>query len=149
MYSRFDVRLPFFILVFLALVIVLGCNSAPMSTKPPYTPTPTSTPKPTYTPTPTPTFSEKDDQNSVRKSEIIDFILEDITVPVGTTIVWTNEDSNSHTTTSGVPPNVSGIWNSPFLEEGQKFSHTFTKVGEFRYWCRIHPFMTATVTVGK
>ena len=74
MYSRFDVRLPFFILVFLALVIVLGCNNVQITPKQPYTPTPTSTPKPTYTPTQTPTSSDRDDQDSVRKSEIIDFI---------------------------------------------------------------------------
>ena len=149
MFGRFDVRSAFLILVFLALIIVLGCNNVPITPKQPYTPTPTSTPKPTYTPTPTPTSPDRANENTVRRSEIIDFLLEDITVPVGTTIVWTNMDSNSHTTTSGVPPNLSGIWNSPFLEEGEKFSHTFTKVGEFRYWCRIHPFMTATIKVGK
>ena len=92
---------------------------------------------------------DESSQKPVRESEIIDFVFDDITVPVGTTIVWTNMDNKSHTTTSGVPPNVSGIWDSPFLEEGQKFSHTFTEVGEFPYWCRIHPFMTATVKVGK
>ena len=86
-------------------------------------------------------------QNPVRESEIIDFVFEDISVSVGTTVVWTNMDNKAHTTTSGVPPDVSGVWDSPFLKQSQTFSYRFTEVGEFEYWCRVHPFMTATVKV--
>ena len=86
-------------------------------------------------------------QNPVRESEIIDFVFEDISVSVGVTVVWTNMDNKAHTTTSGVPPDVSGVWDSPFLKQSQTFSYRFTEVGEFEYWCRVHPFMTATVKV--
>ena len=108
------------ILTFLAIVALLGCRNVSVN---------------------------ESSQNPVKESEIIDFTLEDISVPLGTTVVWTNMDNKSHTTTSGVPPNVSEIWDSPFLKQSQTFSFRFTEVGEFDYWCRVHPFMTATVNV--
>ena len=113
-------RLISLILTFLAIVTLLGCRNVSVNER---------------------------SQNPVRESEIIDFTLEDISVPVGTTVVWSNMDNKSHTTTSGVPPNVSEIWDSPFLKQSQTFSFRFTEVGEFDYWCRVHPFMTATVKV--
>jgi hypothetical protein len=33
------------------------------------------------------------------------------------------------------------------LKEGDFFAFTFNQVGTFPYFCTIHPFMTATVTV--
>lgn len=65
-----------------------------------------------------------------------------ITVPVGTTVRWTNQDSVAHTSTSN-----NGVWDSGNLRQGQSFSFTFTKPGTFPYFCAIHPSMTATVTV--
>ena len=56
-------------------------------------------------------------------------------------------DKDRRASTSGLAPNVSGLWGSLFLEESDKFSYTFTQVGEFYYWCRVHPFMTAVVNV--
>lgn len=89
---------------------------------------------------------DNDDEILVRDSQIVDYILEDISVAVGTTVVWTNMDLNVHTITSGVPPK-SGMWGSSFLKENDKFSFEFSEVGEFHYWCRVHPFMKATVKV--
>ena len=80
-------------------------------------------------------------------SDIAGFQLEDLTVAVGTTVTWTNRDAAQHTTTSGIPDDVDGIWGSPFLVHGQQFSFTFNQPGVFPYWCRLHPFMTASVTV--
>jgi len=65
-----------------------------------------------------------------------------ITVPVGTTVRWTNQDSVAHTSTS-----KNGVWDSGSLRQGQSFSFTFTKPGTFPYFCTIHPSMTATVIV--
>ena len=87
------------------------------------------------------------DPNLITESEIEDFVFQDISVPVGATVIWTNMDQKAHTVTSGLAPNVSGLWGSLFLEESDKFSYTFTQVGEFHYWCRVHPFMTAVVNV--
>ena len=66
---------------------------------------------------------------------------------VGDTIVWTQQDQTTHTTTSGTPGNLDGIWDSEFLNNGQTFSFTFTEAGTFPYFCTIHPSMRATVTV--
>ena len=98
----------------------------------------TQTPTPTAPPTQGPT---------VRESDIINSMLESFTVYVGTTVIWTNRDNLPHTSTSGVPANVDGIWNSSVLPKHDQFSFTFTQPGVFRYWCRVHPNMTGTITV--
>ena len=67
-----------------------------------------------------------------------------ITVKAGTTVTWTNQDSDAHTVTS---QHDSGPLNSTALNTGQTYSYTFTKPGTYSYLCTIHPFMTATVTV--
>ncbi|MBI2170693.1 MAG: hypothetical protein HYU30_01510 [Chloroflexi bacterium] len=71
-----------------------------------------------------------------------------VTVPVGTTVAWTNKDSVSHTVTSGTDGKFEGKgWNSSDLSQGQTFSHLFTQTGTFPYTCQIHPTLNATVTV--
>ncbi|MBK8465535.1 MAG: cupredoxin domain-containing protein [Chloracidobacterium sp.] len=66
----------------------------------------------------------------------------DLTINVGDTVTWTNNDGSGHTSTSDT-----GVWNSEFLSQGQSFSFTFTSAGSFPYHCGLHAFMTATVTV--
>lgn len=65
-----------------------------------------------------------------------------ITVPVGTTVTWTNQDSSGHTATSD-----SGVFSSPMLSKGQSFSFTFRQPGEYTYFCDPHPFMKGKVIV--
>jgi plastocyanin len=78
----------------------------------------------------------------------MNFALPNITAPVGTTIAWRNDDSVSHTVTSGRDGQFDGAgWDSPVLPIGQTFSLTLTKTGAFGYTCRIHPSLNATVTV--
>src|SRR5689334_8467812 len=67
-----------------------------------------------------------------------------LTVKVGTTVTWTNQDSDAHTVTSD---HSGGPLNSKALNTGGTFSYRFTKAGTYKYLCTIHPFMTATVTV--
>lgn len=86
-------------------------------------------------------------QNIIQQTDILDFSLDTMTIHVGTTITWTNRDSNIHTSTSGIPPKSDGFWSSQFLNENQRFSHTFNQAGIFYYWCKVHPFMTGTITV--
>jgi len=105
-------------------------------------PTSTPTPLPTATPTPLPT-----PPSDVRASDIVNFTLVSFTVPIGTLVTWTNRDGVPHTTTSGVSPELDGIWDSPFLNENQEYSFTFNQAGVFPYWCRLHPFMIGTITV--
>ncbi|MER6123274.1 plastocyanin/azurin family copper-binding protein [Streptomyces sp. NPDC001795] len=69
-----------------------------------------------------------------------------ITVKVGTTVTWTNQDTDAHTVTS---QNNAGPLNSQPMNTRQSFSYTFTTPGTYSYLCTIHPFMTATVTVTR
>lgn len=81
-------------------------------------------------------------------SDIVNFTLENMTIEVGTTVAWVNRDTVRHTSTSGVSPTGDGTWDSLDLNPNQQFSFTFDEVGEFPYFCTLHPtIMTATVTV--
>ncbi|MBA3470746.1 MAG: lamin tail domain-containing protein [Herpetosiphonaceae bacterium] len=70
------------------------------------------------------------------------FIPNNVTINVGTSVRWTNNDGAAHTSTSNT-----GVWNSGTLLTGQQFTFTFPTVGVFPYFCAIHPAMTGTVTV--
>ncbi|MEV0218600.1 cupredoxin family copper-binding protein [Streptomyces sp. NPDC050704] len=67
-----------------------------------------------------------------------------LTVPVGSTVTWTNQDTAPHDvkTTSG-PVSI----HSPMLEKGQSWSFTFTTAGSYGYYCTVHPDMTARIMV--
>jgi plastocyanin len=65
-----------------------------------------------------------------------------ITVPVGATVTWTNKDDIPHTSVS-----TDGVFKSKVLDTDEKFSYTFTKAGEYSYYCTIHPKMTGKVVV--
>jgi plastocyanin len=67
-----------------------------------------------------------------------------ITVPVGTTVTWTNRDDIPHTVVSADDPKV---FKSKVLDTDEKFSYTFTKAGTFNYFCSVHPKMTGKVVV--
>lgn len=70
------------------------------------------------------------------------FVPADVTVKVGDTIVWANEDSAPHTVESS-----DGVLKSDELSKGDKYSYTFTKAGKHDYICGIHPYMKGSVTV--
>ncbi len=65
-----------------------------------------------------------------------------LTVPVGTTVTWTNGDDIPHTVVS-----TDGVFKSKVLDTDDKFSFTFSKAGTYPYFCSIHPKMTAKVIV--
>ncbi|TPG28145.1 cupredoxin domain-containing protein [Mycolicibacterium hodleri] len=67
-----------------------------------------------------------------------------LTVPVGSTVTWTNHDGEPHTVVAN-----DGSFHSPGLDTGATFSFTFTTPGSFDYICSVHPFMHATVLVTK
>ncbi len=75
-----------------------------------------------------------------------------ITIHVGQTVVWRNQDSAPHTTTSGTCSGNTCTpmpgWDSGTLNPGQSFSHAFATAGTFTYYCRIHgAMMQGTVMV--
>jgi plastocyanin len=75
-----------------------------------------------------------------------------VTIHVGQTVTWRNDDTDPHTTTSGSCPG--GVctpmmgWDSGTLNPGQSFSHQFTTAGTFPYYCQIHgAMMQGTISV--
>ncbi|WP_234436053.1 cupredoxin domain-containing protein [Streptomyces sp. NRRL S-813] len=67
-------------------------------------------------------------------------------VTAGTTVTWTNEDTDAHTVTS---TSSGGPLHSAALATHDTYRYTFTKPGTYAYLCTIHPFMTATVEVTR
>lgn len=65
-----------------------------------------------------------------------------IEVNVGQTITWVNYDFVIHTATS-----ADRIFDSNILQRGQTFSYTFDTLGEYSYYCDLHPNMVGTVRV--
>jgi len=65
-----------------------------------------------------------------------------ITVPVGTTVRWTNADDIPHTVVSD-----DKTFKSKALDTDEQFTYTFTKPGTYSYFCSIHPKMTGKIAV--
>ena len=70
------------------------------------------------------------------------FVPAEANIKVGETVVWTNEDSTSHTVESS-----DGALKSDELSKGDTYMFTFTKSGRYDYICGIHPSMHGSVTV--
>lgn len=66
-----------------------------------------------------------------------------LTVPVGSTVTWTNQDDVPHNVISAEGKTLK----SPVLDTDEKFSYTFTQAGVYPYYCAIHPKMTGKVVV--
>jgi plastocyanin len=64
-----------------------------------------------------------------------------ITVKVGSTVTWTNQDEDAHTVA------ITGSPTSPALQNGDRFTHTFAQPGTYSYICSIHPYMHGMVVV--
>src|ERR1700688_1798792 len=80
--------------------------------------------------------------NAAVKIDNFVFGAQTLTVPVGTTVTWTNSDDIPHTSVS-----TEGVFKSKVLDTDEKFSYKFDKAGTYPYYCTIHPKMTGTVVV--
>jgi len=77
------------------------------------------------------------------------FIPAEVTISVGETITWSNDDTAAHTVTSGLPSEgPDGVFDSSLFMAGTTFEHTFVEAGEYPYYCMVHPWMTGKVQVG-
>jgi plastocyanin len=70
------------------------------------------------------------------------YVPNPITVSVGTTIKWTNNDNVGHTVSS-----QNNLWDSGDIEPGATYSRTFQSTGTFPYYCAYHPGMVGTIAV--
>ena len=71
-----------------------------------------------------------------------DFLPEDLTINVGDTVTWTNDDDSSHTVTA-----EDGQFHSENMEEEATWSYTFTETGTYDYGCNYHGGMEGSVSV--
>src|SRR5580700_1637400 len=53
-----------------------------------------------------------------------------LTVTAGTTVTWTNKDDIPHTVVS-----TDGVFKSKVLDTDEKFTFTFSKAGNYPYFC--------------
>lgn len=79
------------------------------------------------------------------------FIPYEITVDVGATVTWSNDDTAPHTVTSGDlsadPDDVGTVFDSSLFMAGDTFEVTFDTEGEYPYFCMVHPWMVGVVIV--
>ncbi len=71
------------------------------------------------------------------------FSQNELTIKKGETVTWTNLDEVGHTVTS----DSDAVFESPLLQKGHSFSHTFTEAGVYSYHCAPHPNMEAKIIV--
>jgi plastocyanin len=78
--------------------------------------------------------------------EHLDFNPLAVRAKVGQTVQWTNEDNAPHNVTY-----ISGpvFKSSHKLRPGAQFSIKLTQAGTIHYYCTIHPWMRATISVGQ
>lgn len=73
-----------------------------------------------------------------------------IDIKVGDAITWTNDDSETHTITSGSgfnSPDFGKKFDSWIMEYKQTLSYKFGIAGELDYFCQFHQTMVGKVIV--
>ncbi len=80
---------------------------------------------------------------TVRAVDGNEFAPATVTINVGDTVTWVNDDPNTpHNSVSN-----NDLWDSGNLESGAEYSFTFEKAGAYPYVCTYHPGMNGTVIV--
>jgi plastocyanin len=67
-----------------------------------------------------------------------------LTVPVGTRVVWRNDDDIPHTVVSDASP---PLFRSKALDTDDSYATVFDKPGTYGYFCGLHPHMQGTIVV--
>ncbi|MCE2615203.1 MAG: hypothetical protein LVO36_04800 [Nitrosopumilus sp. (ex Thoosa mismalolli)] len=79
------------------------------------------------------------------------FIPSTAIVELGQTVIFTNTDTAAHTFTSGdiTDDGVGrdGLFDSSLMLKGSSFEWTPTQVGEYEYFCMVHPWMQGLIIV--
>ena len=82
-----------------------------------------------------------------------------LSIHVGDSVTWINDDREGHTVTSGESPGrfewmntkklgePDGIFDSQRFMPNESWTYTFGKVGFFNYFCIIHPWMSGAINV--
>jgi plastocyanin len=57
-------------------------------------------------------------------------------------VEWNNDDPLAHTVTAS-----DGSFQSPLIEPGRSWTHTFSTPGTYAFFCTPHPFMRGVIVV--
>ncbi len=100
--------------------------------------------RPTSTPAVSQTAGVSPTVPAVVEVRVVNFAFEpaEVTVTVGTTVVWRNVSPTTHTATA-----KDGSFDSGLLEGGQTYQFRFAQPGTYEYWCTLHPEMVGTIVV--
>lgn len=72
--------------------------------------------------------------------------VENLTIEVGDKVIWTWQDSNTHTVET-VTGSTESFNSQELTGIGQTFEFVFNSIGTTTYICGIHPTMTGVITV--
>ena len=74
----------------------------------------------------------------------------EITIFPNDSVTWENADTAFHTITSVTQSGeIDGLFDSGFINAGDSYTRQFTQLGDFYYFCSIHPWMNGVVHVIK
>jgi plastocyanin len=118
-------------LLVITSLLLMNCSAGPAASSPPATATPQS-----------PGAAQPISPATAVTIKGFAFDPASVTVKVGTSVTWTNEDSAPHTISSD-----KGDWDSGRLAQGGTYTHKFDQAGTYAYHCAVHPSMTGTVVV--
>ena len=81
-----------------------------------------------------------------------DYDPDELTVPVGSEVTVTNDDTLPHTVTSGTgptDPNSAQSFDTSLINGGESATLSLAQVaaGQYDYYCLVHPYMTGKLTV--
>ncbi len=135
-----------------ALALLFGClgGGQPTSTptaiatlQPTASVQPTATVIATVTAAPTAAATATPAANTIHIKDY-KFTPDKLTVKIGDTVTWINDDVAKHTVTGD--PGVTGL-DSALIAQGESYAHTFTQKGLYTYHCSPHPYMKASMEV--
>lgn len=125
-------------LVVAAALAIAGCGSSSKNNS-----ASTATTTATTTAAAAPTTSSSSSAPVEVKMANIQFSPASVTVKVGQTVKWVNNDSVDHNVTAS----SGATFTSNNFGQGGTYTFKATKAGTIKYSCTIHPGMNGTITV--
>ncbi|KAF6243909.1 hypothetical protein C6988_01445 [Nitrosopumilus sp. b1] len=75
------------------------------------------------------------------------YVPHEFTISAGESVTWKNDDVAFHSVTSGFYDSPTELFDSGHLDPSETFSVHFDKIGDFDYFCTLHPWMMGKIYV--